>query len=144
MSELSYKGHRVDSIREFNYGSHSMAEIIVNNERYVVKRNEIKDVEFETIGVMKPNGVFREEQPKKESKSVKQESANVVEDSTNKETTTVIVAINNTTGEETVLGTQESQTFNDFVKENKLNIEAIDHVLNGKQKTHKGYTFVQQ
>ena len=107
--------------------SFRMSEVVKTNEQPV-------EVTLDT------NILVQDETSEPITKEVKEE----VKEETEPETKEEVVAKRLSNNRKTKLGVVGSEKFNNFVKQNKLDINAINNVLDGKNKTHKGFEFSYQ
>ena len=143
-----YKGKMVSSPRFFTVGNEHKVEFKLDGETHITNGSEVVDydgmklaqkaLEDATKTLEKPVEKHNEA---KETKETPKEEA--VKDVDNKEEEdnqfTKIVATNVKTKRKYKLNTE--QDFNKFVTRYKLDEAAIQDVLDGKQKTHKGFSF---
>ena len=148
-----YKGKMVSSPRFFTVGNEHKVEFELDGETHITDGSEVVDyhgmklaqkaseeatkaLESSTKKVDEAKEAKEEvkEEPKKET--VK-DNDNSKEEETN--TFTSIVATNVKTKRKHKLNTE--QEFNKFVTRYKLDETSIQDVLDGKQKTHKGFSF---
>lgn len=52
-----------------------------------------------------------------------------------------VIATQVSNSKETNIGALDSDTFNKFVDDHKFSLDAINLIIEGKQKTHKGFSF---
>ena len=144
-----YKGRMVSSPRFFTVGNEHKVEFELDGETHITDGSEVVDydgmklaqkaLEDATKALEKSVEKHNEE---KETKEIPKEE--VVKDVDNKEEAednqfTQIVATNVKTKRKYKLDTE--QEFNKFVTRYKLDEAVIQDVLDGKQKTHKGFSF---
>ena len=143
-----YKGKMVSSPRFFTVGNEHKVEFKLDGETHITDGSEVVDydgmklaqktLEDATKALEKSNEKYNEV---KETKETPKEE--VVKDVDNKEEEdnqfTQIVATNVKTKRKYKLDTE--QEFNKFVTRYKLDEVVIQDVLDGKQKTHKGFSF---
>ncbi|HFI0463228.1 TPA: hypothetical protein ACGO1T_001866 [Streptococcus suis] len=129
---LYYNGQYVDTIREYMYGNKLMAEISVQGATYFVERKDLTDTPEvssakEPVSKEKPEATNNENINKAET--VEEKSDPVIEDET------VYIATN---GNQTI---RFKSVKDKNVLRYKFSQEAINNVIEGKQKQHKGFTF---
>lgn len=117
-----------------------------NNNNDDIEDNIVKEVESEqNDGVIEEN--VDENTPVAVSEEVvDKDTDDTVEANTeqlNEDNDKSVVAINVSDDSEVNIGDIDSKSFSDFVDSKKMDINAVLRVLNGEQKTHKGYTFKQ-
>lgn len=157
--------------RTFDFNGRLRAEIVVNGEHLIVYRDALKEESeltlIEKVNVtshkveilsnkidtlmsevikttkqpvettLDTNMLAPDETSEPITKDVKEE----VKEETEPETKVEVVAKRLSNNRKTKLGVVGSEKFNNFVKQNKLDINAINNVLDGKNKTHKGFEF---
>lgn len=137
MELLYHYDKEVKLLRTFLFKDKLKAEIkYLDGKKRVLNRAELSESPTNpSKKIVKQKPVNKKktelEQEKEVSKSDKKDTVS------NK----IIVAVKVSNNRKTNLGTINSDGFKKFVKKNKLDKEAIDLVLSGKQKTHKGFTF---
>lgn len=141
-----YKGKMVSSPRFFTVGNEHKVEFELDGETHITDGSEVVDydgmklaqkaLEEATKALEKSAEKSNEtkEEPKEE---IVQNNDNSKEEETN--TFTSIVATNVKSKRKHKLNTE--QEFNKFVTRYKLDEAVIQDVLDGKQKTHKGFSF---
>lgn len=131
---LYYKGKFIDTIREYTYGHELMAEIEVGGERLYVPRKEL--TEKPTTASVQP-----EEKPKAVTKTVKEKVEVAVEDivETEPKETRKSKKVYLATNGKTQLRFENVNDAN--VRRYKFDKKSIEAVINGEQKSHKGFTF---
>lgn len=149
-----YKGKMVSSPRFFTVGNEHKVEFELDGETHITDGSEVVDYYGMKLAqkalkeatkaleksAEKSNETKEEpkEEPKEESKEeIIQDNDNDEEEETN--TFTSIVATNVKSKRKHKLNTE--QEFNKFVTRYKLDEAVIQDVLDGKQKTHKGFSF---
>lgn len=166
MVSYFYKGELVSAVRFFSYGKEHRVEFMLGGERYIeqadvltterppaptrlperkVKEAEMHNVYVNTegshadpIGEPGPDGSDHIYNAQKEESSVEEE---VDEDEPEDEFTPVkATRVSNDKSE--VLEAELS--FHEFIEKHDLDEEAVRRVLDGEQKTHKGFTFENQ
>lgn len=150
-----YKGKMVSSPRFFTVGNEHKVEFELDGETHITDGSEVVDydgmklaqkaLEEATKTLEKSAEKVNEtketkEEPKEESKEETiQDNDNDEEEKEETNTFTSIVATNVKTKRKHKLNTE--QEFNKFVTRYKLDEAVIQDVLDGKQKTHKGFSF---
>lgn len=149
-----YKGKMVSSPRFFTVGNENKVEFELDGETHITDGSEVVDYYGMKLAqkaseeatkaleksVEKSNETKEEakEETKTESEEeIAQDNDNSQEEETN--TFTSIVATNVKSKRKHKLNTE--QEFSKFVNRYKLDEVAIQDVLDGKQKTHKGFSF---
>lgn len=146
-----YKGKAVESVRFFVLGGASKCEIVVDGETLIVNGDEVSDTLGEITSEFVPEPIVKEEKVESEVEveEVKEELPEEpqpepvkeeVEESKEITAFTPLLVTNTKSGKLFELDTLED--FEEFVKKNKLSVEAIEKVLDGEQRTHKGLEFV--
>ena len=157
-----YDGQQFSNERFFKFkGEHRVEGTLPNGERVVVSAGDITTERPTTNTatpkeVAKPEVKAKEEVKKQEPKveeptpaeepteEVVEESAEeLVEEPTEEEVSEFegqALLVEDSNGDVSEL-TYGSDDFHTVVDENKLDLEAIDRVLNNEQKTHKGFSF---
>lgn len=160
--------------RTFDFNGRLRAEIVVNGEHLIVYRDALKEeseltliekvnvtshkVEIlsKKIDTLMSEVVKTNEQPvevtldtnmlvqDETSEPITKEVKEEVKEETEPETKAEVVAKRLSNNRKTKLGVVGSEKFNNFVKQNKLDFNAINNVLDGKNKTHKGFEFSYQ
>lgn len=160
--------------RTFDFNGRLRAEIVVNGEHLIVYRDALKEeseltliekvnvtshkVEIlsKKIDTLMSEVVKTNEQPvevtldtnmlvqDETSEPITKEFKDEVREETEPEAKEEVVAKRLSNNRKTKLGVVGSEKFNNFVKQNKLDINAINNVLDGKNKTHKGFEFSYQ
>lgn len=125
---LFYNNQYVHKHRLFIQDDVLMAEIWYGNNTAIVRRSELSEFKKAEEVDSFNNDDYNDEKVKGD-------------DSADENNLSVIIAISVKDNSETELGTWESETFNQFVEDNKLDAEAINRVLKGEQRTHKGFSF---
>lgn len=123
--EKYYKGQKVTIVDHFEVGGIDYAKIQgAKVDQCVVKRAELTD-----------------EKPKESTEPQIKEATQVqkVEDDAPKSRLIVTATKNNSVVGE--FNNVRDSEFKKFVEDKKLSLEAIQNVLDGGQKSHKGYTF---
>ena len=147
-----YKDRLLDGVRFFDYGNEQLATFELDGENLTVPASEVTDetyrgfqgggivvadntdktvtIDTTEIDLKKVVNHDTEPEPKEEDSEVdsKAVSENVVANRLSDES-------------ETALGEIGSDEFNEFIKKHKLDVEAVQRVLDGEQKTHKGFSF---
>lgn len=140
-----YKDRLLDEVRFFSYGDKQLASFVLDGERCTVLASEISIESyrgFKNDTEIKSDEVKFVTEPKEieeveEENETEQEAPHV-----DLEVVSETVTATRLSDElETPLGEIDSEDFNNFVKKHKLDPEAIQRVLDGEQKTHKGFTF---
>lgn len=156
-----YDGQQLSNERFFKFkGEHRVEGTLPNGERVVVSAKDIT-TERPTANtatrkeVAKPETKIKEEvkeqEPKVEEPTPTEEPAEEVveeltEEPAEEESEEVsefegqALLVEDSNGDVSEL-TYGSDDFNKVIDENKLDLEAIDRVLNNEQKTHKGFSF---
>ena len=152
-----YDGQQLSNERFFKFkGEHRVEGTLPNGERVVVSAGDIT-TERPTTNTATPKEVSKPEVKAKEE--VKKQEPKVEEPTPAEEPTEETVEevveeepeevsefegqallVEDSNGDVSEL-TYGSDDFNKVVDENKLDLEAIDRVLNNEQKTHKGFSF---
>ena len=161
-----YNGQQLNNERFFKFkGEHRVEGTLPNGERVVVPS---KDITTERPSVAEytkqelPTEIKAEfgsetketEEPKVEESPSEEPVEEVVEEPTEEPTEESVeeeseeisefegqaLLVEDSNGDLSEL-TYGSDNFNKMVDENKLDLEAIDRMLNNEQKTHKGFSF---
>ena len=152
-----YDGQQLNNERFFKFkGEHRVEGTLPNGERVVVPAKDIT-TERPTVNTATPKEVAKPEVKAKEE--VKKQEPKVEEPTPAEEPTEETVEevveeepeevsefegqallVEDSNGDVSEL-TYGSDDFHTVVDENKLDLEAIDRVLNNEQKTHKGFSF---
>lgn len=161
-TKLYYNGTLIDSLnRMFTYAGVLKAEITVDGKDLVVDRSDLTEtpilVKQDIEGVEGDNSNADtvssdvNESRTKVVKEAQEEVVSAVEEEQLVEVETVedsevvqpkrIVAIKQSNNRKIQLDELDSVKFSNFIKRNKLDKAAVLNVLEGKQKTHKGYSF---
>ena len=140
-----YYGEKLVSItRTFRFASKMKSEIkFFDGTTMVVDRSEITEqpVVFENnVEEVQEDfkfNDFKNDEQEDKAKTTLEEFQNAFPKSESQ----VIVAHKVSNSKETKIGEIGSDEFNKFVDSKKLSVEAIQAVLDGTQKTHKGFSF---
>ena len=154
-----YDGQQFSNERFFKFkGEHRVEGTLPNGERVVVPAKDITTErptvaehtrqelpnEFKTEYVSKTKET---EEPKVEESLPEEPAEEVVEELPEEPTEEEVsefegqaLLVEDSNGDVSEL-TYGSEDFNKMVDENKLDLEAIDRMLNNEQKTHKGFSF---
>lgn len=152
---LYYKGNHVDRIvREYTYGNTLMAEIVVNGETFYVPYKELDENQGSQTPVLSQSRV---EQPTQDSETTAERENEVseIKEAAEKALEESFEALENATTEVeqsnepavtyVAKNGTKTLTFQDVTDKNvrryKFDLNAIKDVVDGKQKTHKGFTF---
>lgn len=145
--KLYYKDKLVEKIREYVFVNTLRAEILVEGLVLNVDRSELKEYPSESI---KDEVKIDQNDENEDDKTLVLPTENddkLIVSEDKQETDQVkkdlpsITAIKVSNSKETDIGTFGSDEFNVFIKSNKLNVDAVSAILEGKQKSHKGFTF---
>lgn len=143
-----YKGKMVSSPRFFTVGNEHKVEFKLDGETHITDGSEVVDYDGMKLAqkTLKDatKAIEKSDEKHNEAKETKETpKEEVVKDVDNKEEEdnqfTQIVATNVKTKRKYKLDTE--QEFNKFVTRYKLDEVVIQDVLDGKQKTHKGFSF---
>ena len=154
-----YDGQQLNNERFFKFkGEHRVEGTLPNGERVVVSAGDIT-TERPTVAeytkqelpteIKAEFGVKTEEaeEPKVEENLPEEPTEEVVEEPAEEPTEEEVsefegqaLLVEDSNGDVSEL-TYGSDDFHTVVDENKLDLEAIDRVLNNEQKTHKGFSF---
>src|SRR5699024_6944717 len=150
-----YDGQQLSNERFFKFkGEHRVEGTLPNGERVVVPAKDIT-TERPTTNTATPKEVAKREVKKQEPKVEEPTPAEepteepveeTVEETVEEEPEEVsefegqALLVEDSNGDVSEL-TYGSDDFHTVVDENKLDLEAIDRVLNNEQKTHKGFSF---
>ena len=140
-----YYGEKLVSItRTFRFASKMKSEIkFFDGTTMVVDRSEITEqpVVFENnVEEVQEDfkfNDFKNDEQEDKAKTTLDEFQNAFPKSESQ----VVVAHKVSNSKETKIGEIGSDEFNKFVNSKKLSVEAIQAVLDGTQKTHKGFSF---
>ena len=140
-----YYGEKLVSItRTFRFANKMKSEIkLFDGTTMVVDRSEITEqpVVFENnVEEVQEDfkfNDFKNDEQEDKAKTTLEEFQNTFPKSESQ----VVVAHKVSNAKETKIGEIGSDEFNKFVASQKLNVEAIQSVLDGTQKTHKGFSF---
>lgn len=153
-----YDGQQLSHERFFKFKGEGRVEgTLPNGERVVVPSKEITTERPSVAEYTKqelPTEIKAEfgteteeaEEPKAEEKLPEEPAEEVIEEPAEEESEEVsefegqALLVEDSNGDVSEL-TYGSDDFNKVVDENKLDLEAIDRVLNNEQKTHKGFSF---
>lgn len=156
-----YDGQQLSNERFFKFkGEHRVEGTLPNGERVVVPAKDITTERLTTNTATRKEAVkpetkveeeVKEQEPKVEEPTPTEEPAEEVveeltEEPAEEESEEVsefegqALLVEDSNGDMSEL-TYGSDDFNKVVDENKLDLEAIDRVLNNEQKTHKGFSF---
>lgn len=156
-----YDGQQLSNERFFKFkGEHRVEGTLPNGERVVVPAKDITTERLTTNTATRKEAVkpetkveeeVKEQEPKVEEPTPTEEPAEEVveeltEEPAEEESEEVsefegqALLVEDSNGDVSEL-TYGSDDFNKVVDENKLDLEAIDRVLNNEQKTHKGFSF---
>ena len=167
IQRLYYRGIEIDYInRIFTFNNTLMADIVMNGKSFIVKRADLleaNDFEEEIIeeksllskineidGSLKINGSEIEfntpeftttpesNEPSTETPPAEEVISEEIVVEKNEKSVSAKRLSNNRV---TKLGEKDSDTYINFLKRNKLDPKAVENVLLGKNKTHKGYEF---
>lgn len=145
--KLYYKDKLVEKIREYVFVNTLRAEILVEGLVLNVDRSELKEYPSESI---KDEVKIDQNDENEDDKTLVLPTENddkLIVSEDKQETNQVkndlpsITAIKVSNSKETDIGAFGSDEFNVFIKSNKLNVDAVSAILEGKQKSHKGFTF---
>ena len=145
-----YNGQQLNNERFFKFkGEHRVEGTLPNGERVVVPAKDIT-TERPTTNTATPKEVAKPEAKAKEE--VKEQEPKVEEPTPAEEPTEEpteeevsefegqVLLVEDSNGDVSEL-TYGSDDFNKVVDKHKLDLEAIDRMLNNEQKTHKGFSF---
>ena len=155
---LYYRGIEIDYInRIFPFNNTLMADIVMNGKSFIVKRADLleaNDFEEEIIEEKslpsKINGsdiefntpefttIPESNEPSTETPPAEEVISEEIVVEKNEKSVSAKRLSNNRV---TKLGEKDSDTYINFLKRNKLDPKAVENVLLGKNKTHKGYEF---
>lgn len=153
-----YNGQQLSHERFFKFkGEHRVEGTLPNGERVVVPAKDITTERPTVAEYTKqelPTEIEAEfgsetketEEPKDEEKLPEEPAEEVIEEPAEEELEEVsefegqALLVEDSNGDVSEL-TYGSDDFNKVVDKNKLDLEAIDRVLNNEQKTHKGFSF---
>lgn len=147
-----YKDRLLDGVRFFEYGRDQFATFELDGKKLTVPAYEVteeayrgfqgggdvvtdntdKAVTTDTTETDLKEDVHHDIEPEPKEEVLEVDSKDVSEN---------VVATRLSDESETALGEIGSEEFNEFVKKHKLDIEAVQRVLDGEQKTHKGFSF---
>ena len=148
-----YDGQQLSNERFFKFkGEHRVEGTLPNGERVVVPAKDIT-TERPTVNTATPKEVakpevkveeeVKEQEPKVEEPTpVEEPTEEPVEEESEEvsEFEGQALLVEDSNGDVSEL-TYGSEDFNKMVDENKLDLEAVDRMLNNEQKTHKGFSF---
>lgn len=139
-----YYGEKLVSItRTFRFASKMKSEIkFFDGTTMVVDRSEITEQPVFENNVEEVQedfkfNDFKNDEQEDKAKTTLEEFQNAFPKSESQ----VVVAHKVSNSKETEIGEIGSDEFNKFVDSKKLSVEAIQSVLDGTQKTHKGFSF---
>ena len=139
-----YYGEKLVSItRTFRFASKMKSEIkFFDGTTMVVDRSEITEQpafenNVEEVQEDFKFNDFKNDEQEDKAKTTLDEFQNAFPKSESQ----VVVAHKVSNSKETKIGEIGSDEFNKFVDSKKLSVEAIQSVLDGTQKTHKGFSF---
>ena len=139
-----YYGEKLVSItRTFRFASKMKSEIkFFDGTTMVVDRSEITEQpafenNVEEVQEDFKFNDFKNDEQEDKAKTTLEEFQNAFPKSESQ----VVVAHKVSNSKETEIGEIGSDEFNKFVDSKKLSVEAIQSVLDGTQKTHKGFSF---
>src|SRR5574344_362739 len=154
-----YDGQQLSNERFFKFKGEGRVEgTLPNGERVVVPSKDITTERPPSVAeytkqelpteIQAEFGTKTEEaeEPKVEEKLPEEPAEEVIEEPAEEESEEVsefegqALLVEDSNGDVSEL-TYGSDDFNKVVNENKLDLEAIDRVLNNEQKTHKGFSF---
>ena len=153
-----YDGQQLSHERFFKFkGEHRVEGTLPNGERVVVPSKDITTERPTVAEYTKqelPTEIKAEfgakteeaEEPKVEERLPEEPAKEVIEEPAEEELEEVsefegqALLVEDSNGDVSEL-TYGSDDFNKVVDKNKLDLEAIDRVLNNEQKTHKGFSF---
>ena len=154
-----YDGQQLSNERFFKFkGEHRVEGTLPNGERVVVPSKDVtterpsvadytkQELLVEVKAEFEPKTKETEEPKVEESAPVEEVVEEPTEEPAEEELEEVsefegkALLVEDSDGDVSEL-TYGSDDFNEMVEENKLDLEAIDRVLNNKQKTHKGFSF---
>lgn len=147
-----YKDRLLDKVRFFEYGKEQLATFELDGEKLTVPASEVtnetyrgfqgggdvvtdntdKAITTDTTETDLKEEVHHDTEPEPKEEDSEVDSKAVSEN---------VVANRLSDESETALGEIGSDEFNEFIKKHKLDIEAVQRVLDGEQKTHKGFSF---
>lgn len=146
-----YKDRLLDGVRFFSYGNEQLATFELDGKKLTVPASEVTDETYRgfqgsvdvaadntdktiitTIEIDLKKDVPHDNEPEPKEEASEVDSEDVSEN---------VVATRLSDESETALGEVGSDEFNEFVEKHKLDIEAVQRVLDGEQKTHKGFSF---
>lgn len=147
-----YKDRLLDGVRFFSYGDEQLATFELDGKKLTVPASEVTDETyrgFQEVGIVVADNtdktitidttetdlkkvVNHDNEPEPKEEALEVDSEDVSEN---------VVATRLSDESETALGEVGSDEFNEFVEKHKLDIEAVQRVLGGEQKTHKGFSF---
>ena len=145
-----YKGRMVSSPRFFTVGNEHKVEFKLDGETHITDGSEVVDYDGMKLAQKALEGatkaleksVEKHNEVKETEETPKEEVAKDIDNKEEEEKDnqfTQIVATNVKTKRKYKLDTE--QEFNKFVTRYKLDEAVIQDVLDGKQKTHKGFSF---
>lgn len=148
-----YKDRLLDGVRFFDYGNEQLATFELDGKKLTVPASEVTEETyrgFQEGGIAVADNTDKaitidttetdlkkvvnhdNEEPEPEEEDSEVDSKAVSEN---------VVANRLSDESETALGEIGSDEFNEFIKKHKLDVEAVQRVLDGEQKTHKGFSF---
>lgn len=146
-----YKDRLLDGVRFFEYGKEQLATFELDGKKLTVPASEVTNESYRgfqgggdvvtdntdktiitTIEIDLKKDVPHDTEPEPKEEDSEVDSKDVSEN---------VVATRLSDESETALGEIGSEEFNEFVKKHKLDVEAVQRVLDGEQKTHKGFSF---
>lgn len=140
-----YNGQHVTNVRFYEYGGKSKVSFMIGAQTYYA---DADDLEKAPTPESVSQDVFVEDEPKQEEvvEVVEEELGPEVEpepevDEPADEAEALVVVTDLDGDEDEQIVDLGSQDFQELVKKHGWDIDAIERVLNGEQKTHKGYSF---
>ena len=136
MELLYHYDKEVKLLRTFVFKNKLKAEIkYLNGDKCVLNRSDLSEKPTEPPH----KEVVKEKLVSNKKTQTKKETKKEVKEEIKPEKFIIATKVSN--NRKTKLGAIDSDVFKKFVNNNKLDKEAIELVLSGKQKTHKGFTF---
>lgn len=144
-----YQGKPVSNVRFYKYGGQYRTEFVLDGKKMNVASNEVTTEKPDfTVWAEKEDVVEATHVPEKVEtaeetveETVEEENVEEFQEEVVEEEALTLVKIENSSSGKVTIVDFDSAEFTDLVEKKDWDLDAIERVLNGEQKTHKGHTF---